>query len=352
MAESAGSAAAAEVALQGKEYEFVFALVAGALDEHAPECQLLLPRASAYLATCQYQLALADASLCIELDSSNARGFLYAGSAQLHMRDYAAAAALLEQGLALQPASQPLAEMCELARAAAGNRMETADDMKTMERVALDVHLEAEDWAAAIEILDEVVAIEPMRPRARCYRGRAYLAQGRLQDALQEARWAVHLDEKYGEGYELQGSAQLALGELQQAYESLQLAQEHGEGCVCSMGLDCLSCALDERVLQVAEQVSQFADQTVEQRVTALVDLAEKRHSETNHPANALPQLDMAIQISAFDAPLYCYRSSIHHQLLDEKAAIADAQKAVELAPDSCDAQVADSVADITVVCV
>ncbi len=96
----------------------------------------------------------------------------------------------------------------------------------TLLTAALAAALRRQDFDAAKQLLDRVIAAEPLGREAAFWRGRVALAEGRVQDALAAFDRALALDKGWGDALKYRGLALLMSDDIEGALESLGAAAQ------------------------------------------------------------------------------------------------------------------------------
>lgn len=101
----------------------------------------------------------------------------------------------------------------------------------TEELAAAVAEIEAEDYAAAIEILDEVIAHESGNADAHNYLGYSHRKLGHTDDALEHYRRALQIEPNHIGANEYLGELYLELGDLEKAEQRLAVLASVCAGC-------------------------------------------------------------------------------------------------------------------------
>jgi tetratricopeptide (TPR) repeat protein len=101
----------------------------------------------------------------------------------------------------------------------------------TEELAAAVAEIEAEDYAAAIEILDEVIANEQGNADAHNYLGYSHRKLGHTDDALYHYKRALQIEPNHIGANEYLGELYLELGDLEKAEQRLAVLESVCDGC-------------------------------------------------------------------------------------------------------------------------
>lgn len=161
------------------------------------EAQAYVNRAWAFAERDQDSLAVRDASFAIQAAPDLMEAWLNRGNALTRLGRYGEAASDLQRAASLAPQNDP------------------------EPLIALGAALVlAGDGAGAAQALDRAAGIAPNRqdPRIFFNRGRAFVLQGRPQEAIRDFDAAVALNSGDAQAYAFRGDARLLMGDRQGAY--------------------------------------------------------------------------------------------------------------------------------------
>eukprot|EP01010_Urceolus_cornutus_P004813 NODE_78_length_2582_cov_174.146467_g59_i0.p1 GENE.NODE_78_length_2582_cov_174.146467_g59_i0~~NODE_78_length_2582_cov_174.146467_g59_i0.p1 ORF type:complete len:807 (-),score=166.51 NODE_78_length_2582_cov_174.146467_g59_i0:161-2461(-) len=267
-------------------------------------------------------VALLDAECALQLDAQDTKAIALKGDCLLSLGRHSHALEIFENGVERDPDSILLNERKsraedQLRQAVENEKSKQVTQLKEQGNKATQEGV----FQEALRLYTAAITLDPSNALLHSNRSAAYCSTLNYAAALEDAQAALKLNPTYIKGYSRLGCALRGLRRMEESVSAYRKA----------LGMDPSNAALKGALADT---------EAAAQKTKSALELKERGNQATqggNH-SMAIQCYTQAIGYDGTDPVLYNNRSGVYCSLQDFGSALADAERAIELAPNLCKA--------------